>query len=133
MLDDFGSLSVRAYTAGGALPIADASVTITGAEEDNRDIVYILFTDNDGVTESVKLPAPSREYSQSPNPSQAPYAVYDIEISADGYLGKRITGVPVFAGVYSIQPIAMIPHTIGMADIPTKNIDSVIPNSKLNN
>lgn len=129
MLDSYGTLSVRAYSAGGALPVSDAVVRIFGAEEDNRLVSYSLLTDSDGVTPPVQLPTRSRALSLTPEPSEIPYSVYDIEISADGYIEKRISGIPIFPGVYSLQPINMIPHTNG--SVPKGGTDSAIPESDL--
>ena len=72
MLDDFGTLSVRTYTASDALPVSGAAVRIFGAEEANRFSVHSLITDNDGVTPTVTLPAPNRRYSLAPNPNETP-------------------------------------------------------------
>ena len=110
MLDDYGSLSVRLYTASGALPVADALVRISGADEDNRFVFYSLVTDNDGTTPILELPAPSKEYSMTPDPEYAPYSTYDVEVLADGYATKHIRGIPVFSGVHSLLPVSMLPH-----------------------
>lgn len=110
MLDDYGTLSVRTYTAGGALPVSDALVNVKGTDENNRFVSYSLFTDVDGATPVLKLPAPSKELSMTPTPDSEPYSMYDVEILAEGYLPKRINGVPVFPGVYSLLPVSMLPH-----------------------
>ena len=133
MLDDFGSISIRAYTASGALPVADATVRIMGAEEANRDVIYSLLTDTDGITPTVNLPAPSKALSESPAPDESPYSIYDVEIFAEGYLPKRISSIPIFPGVYSLQPISMIPHGNGDDDLPKNNLFSTVPPSDLNN
>ena len=109
MLDDFGTLSVRTYTAGDALPVPNASVRIFGAEEGNRYSVHSLITDGDGISPTVNLPAPNRKYSLSPSPEEAPYAIYDIEVNADGYVPKLLRSVPIFAGIYSLQPVSLVP------------------------
>lgn len=127
MLDSEGTLRVRAYTAGGALPIAGAVVRIMGAEEANRLVSYSLVTDRNGITEAVSLPAPSISYSLSPSPAEAPFAVYDVEISADGYYSKRINGVSVFSGVNSVQLANMIPSSSGAEDYPRGNVNTQIP------
>ena len=132
MLDDFGSISVRAYTASGALPVADATVRISGAEEANRDVIHSLITDRDGITPTVILPAPLKEFSETPNPREAPYAIYDIEVSKDGYFTKKIDSVPIFSGVYSLQPVSMIPDGQNVYDIPKNNLNTTIPQSNLN-
>ncbi|MBR4836605.1 MAG: carboxypeptidase regulatory-like domain-containing protein [Clostridia bacterium] len=132
MLNSEGKLRIRAYTAGGALPVENALVKIRGAEEDNRLVAYTLVTDFDGLTPEVTLPAPSLEYSLSPDPSESPYSVYDVEISAPGYYTKRISGLTVFPGVSSIQLVNMIPYSgEGYEDYPRGNINMVIPNSNI--
>ena len=128
MLNEYGTLTVRVAVAGNALPVEGAIVRIRGAEEANSQIAYSLQTDVDGVTEPVSLPAPRREYSMSPSPAQPPYAVYDIEITADGYYSKRIYGVSVFPGINSLQVINMIPRgDAPILDYPRGNINSNIP------
>ena len=127
MLDSAGTLRVRAYTAGGALPIAGAVVRIVGAEEANRLVSRSLITDRNGITEAVSLPAPSISYSLSPAPIEAPFAVYDVEFSAEGYYSKRINGVSVFSGVNSVQLANMIPSSSGAEDYPRGNVNTQIP------
>ena len=127
MLDSEGTLRVRAYTAGGALPIAGAVVRIMGAEEANRLVSRSLITDRNGITEAVPLPAPSISYSLSPSPAEAPFAVYDVEVSANGYYSKRINGVSVFSGVNSVQLANMIPSSSGAEDYPRGNVNTQIP------
>lgn len=131
MNTEYGSLSVRAYTAGGALPVVGAIVRIFGAEEGNRDVVHSLLTDVDGRAPTVKLPAPSKTYSMAPNPSERPYALYDIEISADEYYTKQIRGVSVFPGITSLQLLNMIPLSQNKASgYPRGNVNADIPEYK---
>ncbi len=123
MLDKEGTMTVRAYTAGGALPIPGAIVRIFGAEEANRDSVFSLITDEDGVTPRVSLPAPSAELSKSPDSPLLPYATYDVEIEKDGYFSKKLYNVPVFDGINSEQLIAMIPSSPSVENYPRGNIN----------
>ena len=115
MLDSNGNLRVRAYTAGGALPVQGAIVRITGAGEDNGFVSYSLVTDRDGQTDVISLPAPAVNYSLYPDPAELPYSVYDVVITAPGYLAKRISGLTVFSGINSIQLVNMI---TGSGDLP---------------
>ena len=126
MFDDFGNFKARAYTAG-ALPVENARVRIMGAEEENRGVAYSLVTDVDGITETIRLPAPSSSLSLSPSPSEPPYALYDLEVSADGYFSKRIYGVMVFSGVETLQEINMIPSSDDFpSDYPRGNVNAVV-------
>lgn len=128
MLDSSGTLTVRAYTAGGALPVEGAVVRVLGAMEDNRLTAFSSVTDRDGLSETFTLPAPSASLSMAPNPLELPYSVYDLEISAPGYYTKRINGLTVFSGINSVQLINMIPGSGNMIeDYPRGNINYIIP------
>ena len=116
--DESGTLVIRAYTAGGAIPLKNGKIKVTGATEENRFFETYLVTDGDGLTARISLPTPKQSYSLSPGAPEIPYASYDIEISAPGFYTKRLYGVSVFSGVESFQPIAMIPITDGVG-IPT--------------
>ena len=127
MLDEFGTLTVRANTAGGALPVPGVIVRIFGAEEDNRFITYSLLTDVDGTTERITLPAPLKNYSLSPEAAESPYSIYNIEVSAPGYFNKIINSVSVFSGIDSILPITMIPVSqTDVEDYPRNNLFATV-------
>lgn len=127
--DDFGTLRIRATSASGAIPIMGAIVRIMGGEEANRDIVKSLVTDNDGITPKVKLPTPKRSYSLTPEDEESPFALYDVDISADGYFTKRIIGVAIFSGINAILPVNMIPESESpMVNYPKGNVNSILEN-----
>lgn len=131
MLDSSGTLTVRAYTAGGALPVAGAIVRIFGASEENRQVVFSGVTDRDGVTDKYILPAPKESLSLAPSPAELPFSLYDLEISAEGYYTKRINGLTVFSGINSIQLVNMIPGSGNMVeDYPRGNINYIIPENE---
>ena len=104
-----GEIRVRAYTAGGALPVEGAVVKIYGTDDYNKDIKYSLLTDSDGITEKIAVPTPQKEYSIAPDPKQSPYSVYNVEIFKEGYYPKRIDNVPIFSATTAVLPIEMIP------------------------
>ena len=127
---DFGSLTVRAYKAGGAIPLPAQHIKIYGADEENRFVVYTALTDADGVAPRFSLPAPALMYSLLPNGAEASYANYNLEIGGDGYYSKTIFGIPIFSGIDAIQDIAMIPLS-GM-NAPVDNLKVYITeNEKL--
>ena len=109
--DKSGTLVVRTFTAGGALPVVGTVVKISGIDEDNRGVEYSVITDVDGVTAKISLPAPSATLSLSPKAPLPSYALYNIEISAPGFYTKRIFNVAVFDGTETIQPVNMIPRS----------------------
>ena len=114
---DIGYLQVAVRSAGGALPVADATVTVR-ATEDNPDAYFRIFTtDRSGQTERIALPAPPRALSQEPEPSQiVPYATYIIETKKDGYRTVENTFVPIYADVTSIQPVDLVPLSYPQVD-----------------
>ena len=128
MLNSNGTLKIRTYTAGGALPVSGATVRILGAEEDNRLVAYSLATDRDGMTREIVLPTPALSYSLTPAPSAKPYSLYNVEITAPGYYTKIINGLTVFPGVNSVQLVNMIPDSgYYINDFPRGNIYTNIP------
>lgn len=130
MLNDYGTLTVRAVT-GGAYPVKNALVRVIGGEEDNRFVTYTMLTDEDGLTKTLNLPAPATVYSMAPAPSEAPYSLYNLEIDADGYYSKRIYGVTVFPGVNSLQEINMIPLSNSSNNgYPDGNLNAIIPENE---
>ena len=75
---DSGTMIIKTYTAGGALPVPKTVVRITGVDEDNKFVEYTLLTDVDGITPRIPLPSPSKSYSLAPSPSEIPYSLYNI-------------------------------------------------------
>ena len=125
--NESGTLAIRTYTAGGALPIAGSVVRIHGSNEENRFIEYTLITDSDGITKIIALPSPDKAYSMAPGAKEAPYASYDVEVSSDGYYTKRISDVAIFSGIDSIVPISMIPLPVrGGVSYPIGNLDATV-------
>ena len=126
-----GKLRVRAYTAGGALPVAGANVVVRGSSEGNSQVVFSSVTDIDGLSDEFTLPAPSLEYSLLPNPAELPYSLYDLVVSKDGYFTKRITGLSVFSGINSVQLISMIPGSGEISeDYPRGSVNYIIPENR---
>lgn len=109
---DSGKLTVRTYTAGGALPVPSVVIRVRGVDENNRYISYSIITDIDGVSVVDSLPAPDKALSLSPGAKETPYAIYDIEASADGYYTKSISSVAIFSGENAVLPINMIPISL---------------------
>ena len=126
--DKYGMLTVKTFTAGGALPVVGSVVRIIGTDEENRLVEYSILTNVDGITEQILLPAPSAELSMAPGAQEQAYAKYNIEVIADGYYIKRIFDVAVFADNSSFQPIEMIPLPINKnnRDYPHGNLSAVV-------
>lgn len=118
-----GYLIVRTATARGAIPLENALVNIRVAafpdgERQESDtsgeglLIAALTTDRDGLTPRTALPAPARALSESPGNKQ-PYALYDIDVSLDGYMSNYYQNVPIFDTVTSLQTVDLIPLSEG--------------------
>ena len=117
-----GYLRIKASSADSALPIEDAIVRVWGTDEENYGIEYMQTTDEDGLTDIFRLPAPPRPYSLVPNPKEAPYATYRAEIEKDGYESISIETLQIFDEIAGVLPINMVvsgasPYTNGENDI----------------
>lgn len=126
--NDTGTITVKAYTAGGALPVAKTVVRISGADDENKFVEYSLLTDADGITPKITLPAPNKSESLSPGAKEFPYALYDIQVTADGYYQKRINNVALFSGIDTFQPVNMIPISVyeSGVDFPQDTLNSTV-------
>ena len=133
--DSQGFIQISAYTAGGALPVPDLDVRISGNEEGNLGIEYSVKTDRNGLTEVIALPTPSISYSLTPNPSEQPYAKYDIKATGEGFYEKNIYDVSVFSGIKAVLPLEMIPDAgliRNVASPESSNSSIITENEDLN-
>ena len=108
---DVGYLTVRVSTAGGAIPIENAVVNVRGGDINDSDVIFALTTNSDGITPTVSLPTPPRSTSEAPQDSVPAYAVYNVDVFANGYAPAFFHNVPVFSGINSIQPAVLLPKT----------------------
>ena len=123
-----GTLTVVVQTAGGALPVAGAQVTVFAADGTRS----IVVTDESGRSPTLILAAPPVADSLAPGGRQ-PYAVYTVTVSRDGFYSTENRQVPLFAGVNSVQPVELLPIPPYESEEikPTQNTD-FIAGQKLN-
>ncbi len=117
-----GYLTVRVSTAGGAIPLEAASVNIRSGDIESTTPIYSLATNSDGLTPTVSLAAPPREASQTPEDTSPAYAVYNIDVYADGYIPAFFNNVPIFTGINSVQPAVLVPNTADPSLNPSRHI-----------
>lgn len=105
----YGTLTVRVSTAREALPIPEALVLVSREIGGRPTLQWAGQTDISGNTPEIRLPAPDASLSESPgNPH--PYASYRIQVDKNGFYTAEFRGVPIFAGVTSVQPAELIPY-----------------------
>lgn len=106
-----GYLIVQVSTAGGAIPLPGALVTVRDYDPEpsteRGQVIASFYTDRSGRTPKLALPAPARALSQSPNSPVLPYALYSVDVKADRYFENFYTGVPIFDGVVAVQPAVL--------------------------
>ena len=115
-MDETGWLRVSVTEANGTIPVAGAFVTVSEYEPGTEgDVIRILITGRDGLTETVGLPAPPASDSTSPGEAGAG-AVYAVRIRKAGYYPVEAAGVPVFAGIVSLQTVDLQPIGVFAGD-----------------
>lgn len=107
--NSWGFLQFDVFTAGGAYPVQNALVTVTKKLPSGSGLVRILFTDRNGRTPTITLPAPSRALSQTPGSTVRPFSEYNVTVRAKGFYTIKDINIPIFAGVKTVQPIDLIP------------------------
>lgn len=112
--DETGTIRVEARAADQAFGISSARVMIFLPLPSGNLTVFDGLTDISGSSVPVVLPAPSRTLSQQENSGgKTPYAVYSVYVEHPNFVRAIFTNVPVFSGVESIQPVAMIAKAAG--------------------
>ena len=123
-MNESGIITVIARTAGGALPVENAVVTV---KDSNQNILYVVFTDISGKTPPLAVPAPPKANSLSPNEPAPPFYSYNIDTDKAGYVSVRNLSVPVYPGITSIQPVEMLPLAEGERNTPVTFNESGTP------
>lgn len=109
-----GFLRVWITAAGGTLPVAGVAVQV---RDESGELLHVLRSGESGLTAAVKLPAPAA--AQSLVPGAKAYTTYLVSVEMPGYTPVRELAVPLFDGITSLQPIALLPETqTGAADPP---------------
>lgn len=106
LLSGEGSLVVQAFMSSEVYPIVSALVVVT--ENESAKVIFEGYTDVNGKTVEIKLPAPSEELSQQPLNIE-PYSLYDIEVSHPKYKPRKYIAAAIFDGVKAIQPVQLVP------------------------
>ncbi len=104
---DTGILRVAVRTAGDALPIAGAIISVYGTEEEDG-LIRVTRSDASGLSEAIVLDALPSSLSMSAGNSVVSTR-YRVQVRADGYAAFESRNVPVFAGITSWQTAHLVP------------------------
>ena len=102
-----GFLQVNAYTSIAKIPLKDAAITISDA--DNQAIAFRLTNRSGQLNEPIPVKVPNRNESQSPNPPERPYGLINIYARAEDYELIRVENVQIFADTQTDQNLEFIP------------------------
>ena len=114
-----GYIQVYAYESFARLPLKGVAIAITA--EDGTAIALRL-TDSSGKINPVEIPVPDIQESQSPDPSERPYAVVNLYAHLRGYEQIEAENVQVFAGTVTDQDLMMIP----LSELPSRWDQTVV-------
>lgn len=117
---DYGQLIIAVKTAGGALPVENAVVTVKNTD---GAIISVFFTDSNGRTPKLKLMAPPIANSEAPNQSGPAFYSYNVDTDRQGYTSVRNIGVPIYPGITSIQPVELVPVSEGSSEFYNDTVD----------
>lgn len=106
-----GFIRVRLFTGQQGLPIAKARVLIKNIEGIN---LYELITNDNGVTQSVPLTAPDKQYSRVPNSNMPRFSVVEVEAPAfSGYKRVTVHQAEIFDTISTTLTIELHPVVAG--------------------
>ena len=105
-MNEIGYIVIAVKTAGGALPVENAVVTV---RDGGGNILYVEFTDESGRTPLLRVAAPPKGNSLSPEASEPPFYTYGIDTDKEGFVSVRNLSVPAYPGITSIQPVTLLP------------------------
>lgn len=112
-----GYIVAQVFTSRGAIPIRDASVSVTQNNDNKRVLIGVRKTNEFGRTEPITVTTPDEALSQSPGNAN-PFTVVDMQIEHPEFYTISIKDFQVFANTTSFQNAELIPIE---ADANTKN------------
>lgn len=105
--NSWGFLQFEVYTSEGDFPLRDALVTVKKRLPGGVGLVRFLYTNRNGKTPTIALPAPANCFLCWNGTRQ--FSEYEVTVRARGYYTLRNLVIPVFAATKTVQPIDMIP------------------------
>ena len=124
-----GFITVNVRTAGGALPVEGALVTVSSS--DTGTVIAVTLTDNAGLSEIIELPTPPKENSLVVDGSEVS-TFYTVDTDKDGFYHVVNANIPVFDGVTAIQQVLLVPIAVGDNELQPNDLtrfeNSELPN-----
>ena len=105
-----GFLKVQTLTSRAELPVAGATVSVSGARAGGgRELLRLQRTDESGMTALISIPTPELANSLAP---ELPRGWTDVQIAAShpDYDGVVSRDVQIFPGVTTLQTLRLVPR-----------------------
>ncbi len=107
-----GRLSANVTSVANIYPVMGARVTVFTGSPDSMTVLDSAVTDESGKTRVFLLDAPPKSLSMTSGAPALPYTLYNLLISADGFLDNIHLNIPVFSGIASVQRSDMLPKAV---------------------
>ncbi len=112
---EIGYILVNVRTGDDSSAIEGAFVKVTAVVAGKRLVLASGNTDESGISPKFSLPVPDLKHSQTPDPDERPYNLFDVSVYAEGFFRARSVDVPVFSGITSVQNFNLIPVPLMMS------------------
>lgn len=125
-----GTIRIEVFASDRAFGIGSARVMIFLSLPSGNVAVFDGLSDVSGSVPAIRLPAPARSLSQSPDNGNArPYSLYTVYVEHPSYVRALFTNVPVFSGTESIQPVQLLAKAAGTDEPEPIIVDEARRNS----
>lgn len=103
-----GTLQFHVYASNAWIPIENATVVVS-TEGRNPEILGVRTTNESGQAGPITIAAPSKSFSQQPNPSQRPYTPVRVIVEHPEFERVTLDGIQVFPDIAGILSVQMVP------------------------
>jgi len=103
-----GYLKIQTRAADGAMAVGDARVVLL---DDAGNVLFETYTDQNGDTQALALPAPDVALTLDPEYNQPAYSTWTVAVEKDGFVTTWVRGVEVVDTATAILPVNMEPGT----------------------
>ena len=109
-----GNLAIRAYAAGGAVPISNLTIEVSKTIDDNKVIFYEGITNESGIIEKISLPAPKKDTNDLNIPLSTSYQITATYLPNNTILSYSVN---IYDNICVLQNISIIPEVIERNEI----------------
>ena len=114
-----GHLKVQTRAGEGVLPVAGAHIMLMDM---GGKLLYETYTDANGDTQELALPAPDKALTLDPGYTQPAYSTWIVAVEKPGFVSVRVHGVEVVDTQVAVLPVRMEPIPKGIKTSETREI-----------